>query len=140
MPRFQGQLVMGLSLGQRDWPYVTEHSGRSSNVAWAHTGPDGAVTGAQDRCASTVGAQCSPSALLASCLCGPSPTPVASQAFQCRFFSCSQPSSTPTCWSLGFCFASGARKGRGVERLVLQKVTAYRTAMAGMRRGEREDV
>ena len=75
-----------------------------------------------------------------SCLCGPSPTPAASQVFQCHFSSCSQPSSAPTCWSLGFCFVSGARIGKGVERHVLQKVTAYRTAMVGMRWGEREDV
>ena len=58
MPRFQGQLVTGLSLGQRDWPYVTEHRDHSSKMAWAHTGPDGTMTGAQDRCDSTVGMHC----------------------------------------------------------------------------------
>ena len=134
MPWFQGQLVTGLSLGQRDWPYVTEHSDHSSNMAWAHTGPDGAMTGPR----TGVTAQWGCTAV--SCLCGPSPTPAASQAFQCHFFSCSQPSSAPTCQSLGFRFVSGARIGKGVERHVLQKVTAYRTAMVGMRWGEREDV
>lgn len=42
--------MTGLSLGQRDRPYVAEHSDHSSNMAWAHTGHDAALTGAQDRC------------------------------------------------------------------------------------------
>lgn len=42
--------MTGLSLGQRDRPYVAEHSDHSSNMAWTHTGHDAALTGAQDRC------------------------------------------------------------------------------------------
>lgn len=42
--------MTGPSLGQRDRPYVAEHSDHSSNMAQAHTGHDAALTGAQDRC------------------------------------------------------------------------------------------
>ena len=124
--------MTGPSLGQRDRPYVAEHSDHSSDVARARTGRAGALTGAQDRCEHS-GDAAQPVGTAGLPPLWPPLTPAASQAFQRYLFSCSQPSSAPTCRSLGSRSVSGTRMGKGTERHVLQKVTAYRTAMAGMR-------